>query len=210
MSFWGALGSIAGAVVPGLGSYLGQQQANAANAKMAREQMAFQERMSSTSYQRGVEDMRKAGINPILAAGAGGASSPSGAMARMEDKIGPAVANTMAALQLKKQLAIMDAEVGVKKSQKDLNDAQTQLLTISPSTLGSWDDARIPYAVRQKQLENLRREIEMVLMRAGVPAAEIRGSKAGQIFEMLMRGIGVFSPLAKGRTVINRTENINW
>lgn len=48
------------------------------SANQADRQMRFQEDMSNSSYQRSVIDMRKAGINPILAAG-GGASTPGGA-----------------------------------------------------------------------------------------------------------------------------------
>lgn len=55
-----------------------EREYNSAEAQKNRD---FQLMMSNTSYQRAVEDMRKAGINPILAAQNGGASTGSGAMA---------------------------------------------------------------------------------------------------------------------------------
>lgn len=77
--------SIAGSYFGGKAQDKGQKAANVANLKIAREQMAFQERMSSTAYQRSAKDLSAAGLNRILALGSP-ASSPSGALATMQSE----------------------------------------------------------------------------------------------------------------------------
>jgi len=62
----------------------GQYQANQQNMSSARQQMSYQTMMSNTAHQREVEDLRKAGLNPILSANKG-ASTPQGAGYQVEN-----------------------------------------------------------------------------------------------------------------------------
>lgn len=117
---WGA---IAGAAISGAASYLGSRKRNQAQQQAADKQIEFQERMSNTAYQRAFADMRAAGINPILAAKTGGASTPPGTMPVFQDEIGPAVNSALASAQGIADINLKRANTELVKAQATLSEA---------------------------------------------------------------------------------------
>lgn len=110
-------------VLGAAGSYFGTQQTNSANAAQSQAQMDFQKDMSSTAYQRAVKDMQAAGLNPMLAYSQGGASTPAGAMATMQNSLGSAVQGAQIASQATNNInqnSLIQAQTNVAHEQANL------------------------------------------------------------------------------------------
>lgn len=139
-----------GEIVAGLIGYQGQREANETNLTSAREanlqsqtnareQMDFQREMSNTAYQRSMLDMKKAGLNPMLAFSQGGASSPSGASGsavagKVENALTPAVSSAMDYRRMRKEVQAVESQVGLNDAVKETQASQKQLNDTNAAT----------------------------------------------------------------------------
>lgn len=132
MSGWAAFGQVVGQLANTALNYYSARETDDHNSDMAAEQMAFQERMSNTAYQRSMDDMRAAGLNPILAYRQGGASSPAGSSYAAQNGysggLDSITNNALDAYRKSKELQMIKSTVDKAKSDAKASDFNQQIL----------------------------------------------------------------------------------
>lgn len=145
--------------IPGIGDAMAADDANKMNAQHAKNQMNFQEKMSNTSYQRAMEDMKKAGLNPMLAFSQGGASTPAGASATASPatKTKLAELGASAAMGGIPSMANMRTQQALAENtiQDSVQNRQIQT-TQSAKNLAEMENTRVDTAIKRRELPSAR------------------------------------------------------
>lgn len=188
LPFIGETALLSGAI----GQYFGAEQQNAANRRAAQDANSWSERMSNTAHQREVEDLRAAGLNPILSANRG-ASTPTPAVPRMENVLGPAAASASSSaismMGLAQQGRQIESNVALQQTQQATQKAQaTQAMA----------------SAKSQELQSVKMEKEM-----GAVEAEAEARRIGAKYDKEFAEIDAYSKRAREATgVLNSAKDL--
>lgn len=173
----------------------------------------WQEYMSNTAHQREMEDFQRAGLNPMLAAGYGGESSPSGGSFSPGNPLGGMTENINTGLLNRQAINKSIKEVDVLDTQGNLNSALSTKAA-AETDLTKEQVHQVDQAIKQMQsqtnVNNATAALQAVNAQNAIydqaekkATSDIYNSAAGgvvKILEKVVPGAADIIPLLRPRT----------
>lgn len=122
--------------------FIGGERANSTARDISDKQMEFQKEMRETQHQTAVEDLKKAGLNPILSATYGGAGTPMGSSYVPQNTL-KGVGNTF--------FSALEKQESVKNLREQNNLLKEQVKKTAAETRATAADTRILSARAEKE-----------------------------------------------------------
>lgn len=218
MGLWSAIGTVAGAYFGGpagasIGGAIGGaidgnqakkdgeegvEQQNALNSAEAAKSRAWQEEMRNTAYQSTTADMRKAGLNPMMAFSQGATATPGApATARMENIKQGASQTALNSVQAQNVIA----DTNNKRAQAEQIETQTALMKAQEkNTSAQTDKTRAETGNIEATLPKINQEIKNLKLQARTEEERVILTREQQILTTIQQD------LAKGQITKQEAE----
>lgn len=183
-----------------------------------RSNQQFSDRMSGTSYQRAVKDLKAAGLNPALAYGHGGASTPTPSTENPGAGFNAGISNAISAKLAKEQIETAPYQRALLHTQQTAAAAQgTASLADADQKSAQARLLQQDFAQRAELFPaSKRRELSEALLSEYSQAGALNEKRFNELMGMALPGakavaplLGPLGSLIRRKPVINRTSVVN-
>ncbi len=195
---WGAVIGAGASLLGGLLSAKGASDQNKAAQRAAEAQMAFQRESFQNRYQWTMDDMRKAGLNPILAYKQGGGGTLGGSSYSPVNVGAAAVTGGAAGVQSALASRRQDTELKQIRAQTDNIKVDATKKAIEGET-SAWLQNKLRNEIKLLKQDFEIRKADVASAKATKQFYEGEGGNLMRKIELIMRSLGVKSAIPARR-----------